>query len=60
MSEEAKQWEKHLALKAQVTGVSHCNSGQTHFKVNERKIISFLPLVASIDAINLLCKKKNL
>lgn len=43
---------------AQVTGVSHCNSEQTHFKVNERNI-SFLPLVASIDVINLLCKEKK-
>lgn len=44
---------------AQVTGVSHCNSGQTHFKVNERNIISFLPLVASIDVINPLCKERK-
>lgn len=44
---------------AQVTGVCHCNSGQTHFKVNVRNIISFLPLVASIDVINLLCKKEH-
>lgn len=38
---------------AQVTGVCHCNSGQTYFKVNVRNFISFLPLVASMDVINL-------